>query len=1142
MPPFAPTDADRQSKLVRIRLATAADIEDWSSGEVTRPDSIDYRNLRPVDGGLFCERIFGPLKNWECGCGKYRGIKYEGRVCDRCRVIVGRSRLRRQRMGHIVLHAPVVHLWFFRTRPSRLALLLGVKAKDLEKAIYYHGYLVIEPGDSPYSRGRLLSDSEAKTTAKAFGASGFQAETGSAAIEKMLAAIDLRTLAVELRRELKERQAGTKSGGARMRKAAERLQLVESLRKSGNDPSSIVLRRLPVMPADLRPLVPLPSGGFASSDVNELYRRVISRNNRLARLIELESPRVILHSEMRLLQQAVDALFDNRRSARPVLASSGRPLRSLADLVEGKDGRFRESLLGKRVDYSARSVIVVGPELSLHECGLPKRIALTLYQPFLLRRLMELGLAASFKAAKALIAARDERIWPLLEEIMAGHPVLLNRAPTLHRMNIQAFIPQLVEGNAIRLHPLACKGFNADFDGDQMAVHLPLSIEAQVEARSLLFAPNNLFSPASGQPVVGLSQDIVLGCHYATLAPRGGCAGGMSTAKTRSLETPATVMTAYEQGRFRLHDAVTVRLPFGRQALAAGERRGDEPIEVPHAEARRIETTVGRVLFDEMMPPGMPFYNLTQNDRSLARIVADCRRLAGQAATVALLDRIKAFGFRMASASGLSCAASDLRTPVSKAAVIARAQAADSAIRQAYSMGRMTADERSSALVEIWTKASQQVAEHTLEQLEASHAAGEPLNGLHLMHRSGARGGFEQVRQLAGMRGLMARPNGQILETPIKANFREGLSVLEYFQSTHGARKGLADTALRTAQAGHLTRRLADAAQNVVVTMEDCGTAAGVWATGARRPLAKEIAGRASTRALYGGKRLLAKAGELLSPSTSANVEAMGVERALVRSPLTCQARRGICQQCYGADLSTGRLVELGAAVGVIAAQSIGEPGVQLTMRTFHQGGAIGEGRDITQGLPRVIELFEARRLRVADGEEDGQRDGVSRALAILAEAQEVYARQGAEVHDKHFEVILACMLRNVRVESPGDTSLVPGELIDKQSFAEANAALGDEGEPATGRVELLGVTKAALASKSFLSAASFQETASVLVDAALAGKVDRLEGLKENVIVGEAPPCGTGYYAPRTIVARRASEGESPDAPKRPRSRVGLV
>jgi DNA-directed RNA polymerase subunit beta' len=1219
-------DTTTDSAAVRIGLASPEDVRRWSFGEVTRGETINYRTARPVAGGLFCERIFGPEKDWECSCGKYRGMKYRGMTCDRCGVQVGPSRVRRKRMGHIELAVPVVHVWFYRLAPSCLAHLFDLKARDLERVIYYQDHIVLDPGPTPLARLQLLDDQELRQARARFG-DVFEAGTGAEAVQTMLERLDLVALSRRLHEQLGGLAHRTNAPAERQRKLTHRLKVVDALLRSGNRPEWMVLHCLPVLPPDLRPIVPLPSGSFASSDLNDLYRRIIQRNSRLAKLLDLHAPEVILRNEKRMLQQAVDALFDNSRCRPPVAGSTRRPLKSLGDMLRGKQGRFRENLLGKRVDYSARSVIVVGPELKLHQCGLPKKIALELYQPFVIRRLRESGLAVSIKRARDMIRAHDERVWDLLEEVMRDHPVLLNRAPTLHRMGIQAFQPVLTEGNAIRLHPLVCKGFNADFDGDQMAVHLPLSVPARTEARVLMMSTNNIFSPANGRPIITPSQDIVLGCYYLTV-------GAESAIPGKAFHSPTEVVQAHADNKVGLHDPVEVRLRPGKKLVGivpadqAEGGVGEKPLPV-HG---RVATTVGRVLFNDSLPEALPFYDLPLTGANLSRIIADAHRILGRGETIALLDRIKEVGFRFATRSGLSFATADLRAPAHKEKVLRATEQAVARVQEQYERGNLSAGERFYRVIDLWTKARDEVGRR-LEQALADDRKedGLALNPIYVMSQSGARGNAEQVRQLAGMRGLMARPSGEIIETPIKSSFREGLSVLEYFSSTHGARKGLADTALKTADSGYLTRKLADVAQNVVVTMHDCGTTQGIVKK--LRAHGMAIIGRVArqTVALPGGE-VVVREGEMIALEQARRLAERGFESVLVRSPMTCEAPRGVCRLCYGMDRSTGELAELGLAAGILAAQSIGEPATQLTLRTFHFGGAAAltldgteqrtrEGvrtQDITAGLPRLIELFEAQRprraallaevtgrvrigseaerqrgrdlvfiqpmvgqehaqtvptghkLRVTTGDvvaagdlltegspapQDVLRVGGAEAVRtyLLDEAQAVYRSQGIEIDDKHLEIIIAQMLRRVRVRSVGDTDLLPGSVMERHNFQEVNRRLvefakvkspGDsrfqagqvvsrealaaerarlrqdggtlprvaQPHPATCVPLVLGVSRAALQGSSFLAAASFQETSKVLAEAALAGKVDELTGLKENVLLGRLVPAGTGF------------------------------
>ncbi|MGA1617970.1 MAG: DNA-directed RNA polymerase subunit beta', partial [Pirellulales bacterium] len=908
---------------VKISLARPHDIRSWSFGEVKKPETINYRTYRPEKDGLMCEKIFGPEKDWECSCGKYRGMKYKGMICDRCGVKVTHSRVRRKRMGHIELAAPVVHIWFFKAMPSRLGALLDMKTTSLEKVIYFQDYVVLDPKDTPLKKQQLLSEEECRQAREEYGETAFEAEMGAEAVRKLLLGLEL----VELSKELREELATT---GSKQKKKdlVNRLKIVEAIRDSENKPEWMVLDVIPVIPPDLRPLVMLDSGNFATSDLNDLYRRIINRNNRLKKLVDLNAPEVIIRNEKRMLQQSVDALFDNNRCKRPVLASSNRPLKSLTDMIKGKQGRFRENLLGKRVDYSARSVIVVGPTLRLHQCGLPKKIALELYQPFIIRRLKDLGHADTIKSAKKMLERKDAEVWDILEEVIHNHPVLLNRAPTLHRMGIQAFEPVLVEGHAIKLHPLVCKGFNADFDGDQMAVHLPLSIEAQVEAHTLMLATNNIFSPANGAPIISPSQDVVMGCYYLTMSVPGRRGEGMA------FRNFAEVELAHSLRKVDTHAKIKVKLPENRQ-LKTDDDSNSEPGAV-------IETTAGRVLFNSILPEGMLFYNIPMRSSELARVISDCYQLLGRRKTIDLLDNMNRVGFSWSTRSGLSFATDDLITPESKLKIIGDAEKAVLKILKLYQRGVITDGERYNQVLDTWTHAREQITKEMMAELEQDTDARDArrsgyVNPIYLMAHSGARGGVEQIRQLAGMRGLMAKPSGKIIETPIKANFREGLTVLEYFSSTHGARKGLADTALKTADSGYLTRKLADVAQNVVVTMHDCGTTQGIEKTVIYRGekvevnLADSIRGRVSRTNIANPitNEVVVQEDELITPKAARQVEALGLEKIQVRSALTCEAPLGVCRLCYGMDLSTGSLVEEGMAVGIIAAQSIGEPGTQ---------------------------------------------------------------------------------------------------------------------------------------------------------------------------------------------------------------------
>ncbi len=1388
---------------VKIALASPNDIRSWSFGEVKKPETINYRTYRPERDGLFCERIFGPERDWECACGKYKGTKYKGVICDRCGVKVTHSRVRRKRMGHISLAAPIVHIWFFKAMPSRLGNLLDMKTSDLEKVVYYQEYCVTDPAGTPLKRKQLLNEEDYRDARIKHGME-FKAEMGADAVRSLLNFMDL----AEESRKIRE-GIDTTHSKQKIKDLTKRLRIVEAIRKSQNKPDWMIFEVIPVIPPDLRPLVLLESGNFATSDLNDLYRRIINRNNRLKKLMDLNAPEVIIRNEKRMLQQAVDSLFDNGRCRRPVLGSSNRPLKSLTDMIKGKQGRFRENLLGKRVDYSARSVIVIGPELKLNQCGMPKKIALELFQPFIIRKLKEHGLADTIKSAKKMIERRDREIWDILEEVIKGHPVLLNRAPTLHRMGIQAFEPVLIEGNAIKIHPLVCKGFNADFDGDQMAVHLPLSIEAQAEAHLLMLSTHNIFSPANGSPIIGPSQDIVLGIYYIT-AMRRGEAGEREAGKELAFHNFQEALLAYQDRKIGIHTPIRVRID--RELMVGGQGKSFEPVP----RNRVIVTTVGRCMFNDILPPKMPFYNYTLSSKGGSRVIADCYQILGRPSTIDLLDNMKELGFKMSTLAGLSFGITDLRIPVRKQQIIEESQKKADRIEKNLSLGALTERERYNQLLDIWAHAREEVTkemmlelEHdtrdakTLAPLPPKDASGVSyLNPVFLMADSGARGNVDNFRQLAGMRGLMSRPSGEIMETPIKTNFREGLSVLEYFTSTHGARKGLADTALKTADSGYLTRKLADVAQNVIISQNNCGTQKGIRKSAIYKgdqidvPLRDILIGRCAADTLINPvtDEVIVREGQIISESIARKIESLNLETVRVRSPLTCESPVGMCARCYGVDLSTNSLVEEGLAVGIIAAQSIGEPGTQLTMRTFHTGGSatrilekndvragvagvveyhdlnavevsdaegnkhivvlkkngeilirdtkgreleksrvpygatilvkqgesvrggqqlctwdqhrtpilaekagrvkfediqegetaraesegkgaskrlvivehrgerhpriviedpadgkildfhylpakaridVSEGQnvfpgtllarqpreikgtsDITSGLPRVTEIFEARKpkdtavmaeisgavelksdkrrgkmtiivrgagdiekehhvpqdrqLRVHTGDTvdagDPLIDGPlvphdilrikgEDALQeyLLTEVQNVYRTQNQRISDKHIEVIVSQMLRKVKVDSPGDTSFLPGEVVDKFKFRHANEAVmklmrvdepGDtelaagalltreevkeiaaaveakggtppktrKPKPATGKTLLLGITKASLQSESFVSAASFQETTKVLTEAALASREDTLVGLKENVILGHLIPAGTAF------------------------------
>ncbi len=1405
---------------VKITLASPNDIRSWSYGEVKKPETINYRTYRPEKDGLFCERIFGPERDYECACGKYKGTKYKGIICDRCGVKVTHSRVRRKRMGHINLAAPIVHIWFFKAMPSRLGNLLAMKTSDLEKVIYFQDYVVVEPGDTDLTFKQMLTEDEFRQATEKYG-NAFRALMGADAVRELIERTDLHKLAAEIREELKNTRSKQK-----IKDFAKRLKIVEQIRGSENDPAWLVMDVVPVIPPDLRPLVLLESGNFATSDLNDLYRRIINRNNRLKKLMDLNAPEVIIRNEKRMLQQAVDALFDNNRCRRPVLGSSNRPLKSLTDMIKGKQGRFRENLLGKRVDYSARSVIVVGPELKLHQCGLPKKIALELYQPFIIRKLKEHGLADTIKSAKRMLERRDAEVWDILEEVIYQHPVLLNRAPTLHRMGIQAFEPVLVEGNAIRIHPLVCTGFNADFDGDQMAVHLPLSVEAQAEAHVLMLSTHNIFGPANGKPMISPSQDIVMGVYFITIMSH----EEKPIEKLHRFKDRAEALLAYDQGKVTIHERIMVRLDGFDSTVDNQSDISPKPLPAN----RRIVTTPGRLLFSEILKPGMPYYNCGLGKKGCARVIDDTYAFLGRPATIELLDRMKEIGFKQSTVAGLSFGITDLRIPQEKQPLIDEAQKKVDRIEKNFERGLITERERYNQLLDIWSHCREQVTKKLQETLKndtrdvngnevplGDKSGKFYLNPVYLMSDSGARGNVSQLMQLAGMRGLMAKPSGEIIETPIRANFREGLHILEYFSSTHGARKGLADTALKTADSGYLTRKLCDVAQSVIISEHDCSSKRGIPKRAIYKgenvtvSLADQIIGRISRNTIVNPKtdEVIINENATITIDVAKKIEELGMEMVFVRSALTSESRTGCSVLDYGIDMSTGKLVEPGMAVGIIAAQSIGEPGTQLTMRTFHTGGIgsreileteirasaagkvelrdcnevpgkdedgtevlvtlkrngeiavmdakgreieknkvpygasilvksgeevkrgqqlvkwdphrlpilaekegtvqyvdievgetvreedAGQGRkalvvvehkgekhpqvtivdatgnildfhylpakarievkdgstikagqmlarqprgaggsqDIVGGLPRVTEIFEARKpkdpavmaelsgrveihsdkrkgkmtIRVISdsGIEKDHHVPQDRHLLVhtgdfvqagdpliegplvphdilrikgeealwtymLDEVQNVYRAQGVSINDKHIEVILAQMLRKVRVENPGDTDLLPHDVVDKFEFRQKNIQIGEmvrvtevggtdlkvdelvhkttireanakaesagketakakKAKPATGRTLLLGITKASLQSESFLSGASFQETTKVLTEASLRGAIDDLIGLKENVLLGHLIPAGTGFRAYQAIRVKTLAEppaGESDD------------
>jgi len=1391
---------------VKISLASPNDIRSWSFGEVRKPETINYRTYRPEKDGLFCERIFGPERDWECACGKYKGTKFKGIICDRCGVKVTHSRVRRKRMGHINLAAPVVHIWFFKAIPNRLGNLLAMKSADLEKIIYFQEYVVTDPGQSPLKTGQLLSEEEYREAENRYG-KAFKAGMGAEAIKALLENIDLKEVSVQLRDAIIKTNSKQK-----IKDLTKRLKIINQVKNSRNKAQWMVLEVVPVIPPDLRPLVLLERDNFATSDLNDLYRRIINRNNRLKKLMDLNAPEVIIRNEKRMLQQAVDSLLDNGRCRRSVLGSNNRPLKSLTDMIKGKQGRFRENLLGKRVDYSARSVIVVGPDLKLYQCGLPKKIALELYQPFIIRKLKQRGLADTIKSAKRMIERRDEQVWDVLEEVIHQHPVLLNRAPTLHRMGVQAFEPVLVEGNAIMLHPLACRGFNADFDGDQMAVHLPLSVEAQAETHILMMTTSNIFSPANGSPMVGPSQDMVMGNYYLTYAEPPIQESGAKKELRVFRDTFEAIM-ALEIGKIDLQTKIIVRL--GETKVIEDSGPNDSTV---------VETTAGRCVFNDMLPAGMPFYNMTMSQKMLSRVIGDCFKFTGSAETVDLLDRIKNLGFKYATLAGLSFGITDLKIPEKKAQIIVQTEKKVSKIQKNYDDGVLTEGERYNQVVDAWTNARVDVTNEMMKGLkEDTTEDGVPyLNPIFLMSDSGARGSVDQIQQLAGMRALMAKPSGEIIETPIKANFREGLTVLEYFSSTHGARKGLADTALKTANSGYLTRKLIDVAQNVIVLERDCQTLQGITKSIVSRgeqidvPFSQLIIGRTARDNIRNPitDEMIVRENEVITTEAAEKIEALGLDAIRIRSSLTCDSPFGVCAKCYGWDMSTGKLIEEGSAVGIIAAQSIGEPGTQLTLRTFHTGGvaerailereqktthagkvqyrdinavtiksnvvgkavtstvalkrngeiaildakdreldrfkvpygaivlvkdgrkvktgtslfqwdphrtpilaevpglirfvdiiegetigieeerkgqvgrpiviehkgdkhpqiiiedkdgkildvhylpagarievnegqgvqagqllahqprATGGTQDITGGLPRVTEVFEARKpkdpaamaeisgrvelrsdkrkgkmtiiIRSESGMEkehhvprdrhlnvhtgdfaeagDALTDGPLVPHDILrikgeealqryltTEIQNVYRSQNVNINDKHIEIICSQMMRKIEIESVGDSSFLPGEVVDKFVFRRENEKLtnsvkitnvgdatdlevgqivnkkelaginekveliggtgasGRKPKPATAKTLLLGITKASLWSESFIAAASFQETTKVLTEASLAGKIDELHGLKENVILGHLIPAGTAFKPYLDIKVKHLVEAPLP-------------
>ncbi|GHU72030.1 DNA-directed RNA polymerase subunit beta' [Clostridia bacterium] len=1169
---------------IQIGMASPEKILDWSHGEVAKPETINYRTLKPERDGLFCERIFGPQKDWECNCGKYKRVRYKGVVCDKCGVEVTRQKVRRERMGHIQLAAPVSHIWYFKGIPSRMGMLLDVSPRSLEKVLYFASFIVLDPGDTELKKYELVSDQRYKECLNKYG-TRFRAGMGAEAVKEMLQALDMDTLSVQLREEietLKQKEKGRETEGQKRARAVKRLEVVEAFRTSGNKPEWMIMDVVPVIPPELRPMVQLDGGRFATSDLNDLYRRVINRNNRLKRLLELGAPDIIVRNEKRMLQEAVDALIDNGRRGRAVTGPGNRPLKSLSDLLRGKQGRFRQNLLGKRVDYSGRSVIVVGPELKLYQCGLPKEMAIELFKPFVMEKLVAGGFAHNVKSAKRMVERVKPEVWDILEDVIREHPVLLNRAPTLHRLGIQAFEPVLVEGKALKLHPLVCTAYNADFDGDQMAVHVPLSMEAQAEARFLMLAANNILKPQDGKPVVSPTHDMVIGCYYLTILHKGAKGEG----KIFTSEDEAVM--AYQCGELSLQATIKVRV----KRVYDGEQH-----------QRLIETSLGRLLFNEAVPQDMGYVPRNSLDdvfrleidflvgmKDLKKIVDNCYRTHGVTRTARLLDDIKKLGFTYSTRGAITFSVSDIVIPPEKAQLLADADKKVSRIDRLFREGLMNDEARYRAVVDVWQNANATLKSRLMDVLD-------DLNPIRMMTNSGARGSINQVSQLAGMRGLIASPSGRIIELPIRANFREGLTVLEFFISSHGSRKSLADTALRTADSGYLTRRLVEVSQEMIVRELDCFETRGEPVRGILiqdimngsekiEGLEERMIGRTAAENIVNPEtgEVIVRMNERIYHEQAHAIMEAGITRVTIRSVLTCRNESGVCARCYGANLATGFDVDVGEAVGVIAAQSIGEPGTQLTMRTFHTGGVASDD-DITQGLPRVEELFEARKPKrdatlseisgvisfgetkkkqeiVVTGEDDERKtypinygsrlkvhegDHVAagdeliegainphdllRILGVkavqeylLREVLMVYRLQGVDISDKHIEVIVRQMLRKVRVEDAGDTSLLPGALVDIFKFEKENerTILGG-GRPAVAKRVLLGITKATLATESFLSAASFQETTRVLTEAAIKGKVDPLVGLKENVIIGKLIPAGTGMKRYKNIEIREA-------------------
>jgi len=1165
---------------IKIGLASDEKIREWSKGEVKKPETINYRTLKPEKDGLFCERIFGPTKDWECHCGKYKRVRYKGIVCDRCGVEVTKSKVRRERMGHIELAAPVAHIWYFKGIPSRIALMLDISPRNLEKIVYFASYIVTDKGTSGLMKTQVLTEKEYHEAVEKYGEGSFKAEMGAEALEKLLKEIDLEKLSAKLKKEIETASEQKKA------KLIKRLDTVESFRLSGNRPEWMIMNVVPVIPPELRPMVQLDGGRFATSDLNDLYRRVINRNNRLKRLVELGAPEIIKRNEKRMLQESVDALIDNSRRGRPVTGAGNRPLKSLSDLLKGKQGRFRQNLLGKRVDYSGRSVIVVGPELKIYQCGLPKEMAVELFKPFVMKELVGRGIAHNIKNAKRMVERLRPEVWDILEDVIKDHPVMLNRAPTLHRLGIQAFEPVLVEGRAIKLHPLVCTAFNADFDGDQMAVHVPLSPEAQAEARYLMLSVNNLLKPQDGKPVTVPTQDMILGSYYLTMEVPGEIGEG------KYFSSPEEAVMAYENKEVGMHAKVFVRM----------SKISEDGTE----KHKKIETTVGRIIYNKGIPQDLGFVDRTNpenefepeinfvvNKKKLGKIVEKCINMYGLSRSAELLDYIKATGFKYSTTGGITVSIDDVKVPPEKQEILDSASKEVENVLKQYKRGLITEEERYQSVIKIWEKATNDVK----DAMKNNFA---PLNPVFMMSDSGARGNLDQLKQIAGMRGLMASTTGKTVEIPIKSSFREGLDALEYFISAHGARKGLSDTALRTADSGYLTRRLVDVSQDIIVREDDCGTHDGIELSAIKdgnqviESLQERLIGRYPLENIVNPEtnELIVDTETIINDKIADKIVEAGIETVKVRSVFGCRTKNGVCSKCYGMGLASREKANIGEAVGIIAAQSIGEPGTQLTMRTIHSGGVAGVA-DITQGLPRVEELFEARKpkgvaiiseidgtIRISDDKKRREvivtsnddsktyvipfgsklkvKDGDSvkagapltegsinpnELLAIkgpdgvynylVQEVQKVYRNQGVDINDKHIEVIGRQMLKKVRVEDNADTPMFAGSLVDMYEFEDINAQAIKEGKrPATGKRVLLGITKASLATDSFLSAASFQETTRVLTEAAIKGKVDELIGLKENVIIGKLIPAGTGLAKYKnTKISTEEAEEDSNEA-----------